>query len=106
MIPLETMSSVVDGATTIGQMFKELDFLQIFAIFSGMLNAFYIIQQSRGKLISSKLYDEAITEVNRLRRKMDKERDMIWSKLLKYLSGLKATGSEGVDNNAPERDAS
>jgi hypothetical protein len=64
-------------------------FILIFAILSGLLNCYLVIQLLRGKLVTFNMYKQAIDEADRLQKSMERDHAQYMSKLIEFMSGLK-----------------
>ncbi|MNW06097.1 hypothetical protein D3C71_2024470 [compost metagenome] len=79
---------------------NEYGFLAVFAIASGITNAFFVIQLLRGKLVTFSMYKKAIDEADRLQKSMEKDHAQYMSKLLEFMSGLKPHKEEKKNGNS------
>lgn len=64
--------------------------LIVFAIISGIINLYFIVQLIRGKLVPHSLYKKSVDESDRLKRTMEKERVEHMGKILEMMGGLKS----------------
>lgn len=105
MFPLQEVGVSVDTVSAIAKLIEEQGALVVFAIASGLTNAFLIYQIITGKLVPYKMYKSAVDELARLRKTMENENKQIWAKVLMFMGGLKAT-KEVSEDASTDRSAS
>jgi hypothetical protein len=86
------------------ELINKYGFVLIFAILSGLLNCYFVVQLIRGKLVTFNMYKQAIDEADRLQKSMEKDHAQYMSKLLEFMSGLKPH-KEGKDHVLSRRKA-
>lgn len=105
MLSAQTVNDGIQSLGTLVEMVSNNGFLIVFSVVSLAFNLYVLRQFIIGGLVSGKLYDAAIKEINYYKKRMDRERDNVWQKVLGYLSGLKAApNQEEVSTNATLRD--
>lgn len=107
MLSAQTVNDGIQSLGSLVEMINNNGFLIVFSVVSLAFNLYIIRQFVIGGLVSGKLYDAAIKEINYYKKRMDRERDNVWQKVLGYLSGLKAAPEqEEVSTDAKLRDKS